>query len=197
MPMLVVTDDELALELARLTVQATPISNESHNNQSNSDQLPEKVIDIKHGRGLNRKEVPTEIRNLVAQLAITGESHKDIAKEFNVSQSSISAYSAGATSTARIANNKDDELVRHNKEVKNRISDVAAERLERALASITAEKLDEAKVRDAAGIAKDMSVIMKNMTDGPVSVGMNQQVILYQPRMKEEQDYEVIEVSSY
>src|SRR5215813_15375411 len=65
-------------------------------------ESPEEAVveDIKLGRPPGKKEVPPEIRELVAKSAINGEgTGEDIAKAFGVSESSVSAYKVGAHST--------------------------------------------------------------------------------------------------
>lgn len=190
--MMVVDDTAYEQELVRLGMAT---SSNDHSD-SNEQSLPvEKVVSIKHGRG-QKLETPHELRKLISSMALSGEPHKEISKEFGVSQSSVSAYKEGATSTATI-NDKDEELVKHNSKVKLDISGTAAHRLQLALGTITQDKLEAIKIRDAAGIAKDMSVIMRNMAEGNTNPGMTQQVIVYQPRMKEEDDYEILEVASH
>lgn len=152
------------------------------------------VIQIKHGRG-NAPEVPQEIRKLIASNSIhSGGNHKEIAEAFGVSTSSVSAYKNGATSVTTY-DKPNEELSRHVDKVRDTISTTARSRLMSALQSLTDEKIENTKARDAASIAKDMSVVVKNME--PVVQGNDSsvKVLIYQPRIKEESDFEVISIS--
>lgn len=192
MPMMVVDDNDFEVEMDRIG-----ISNKAPSNTNAEPVIIEKVVQIERGRG-NKSETPAELRKVIAQMALSGEPHKEIMDRFGVSQSSVSAYSAGATSTARIKDNPDAELVQYNNKVKNEITSDASIRLQMALGTITPEKLERARLRDASAVARDMSSIMKNMRDdNPNGTGINQQVIVYQPRAKQEDAYEVIEVHSH
>lgn len=168
-------------ELARLT---------------NSNQIENKVVDINRGRG-NKKEVPSEVRELIASEAIAGSSNKELADTFNVSESSVSAYKHGATSTASY-NNPDEKLEDSNKEVRQRIIGPAQTKLLAAIEAITPTKLEEAKVNVASAVARDMASVIKSMSPNNdvnnLTVNQNR-VVIYKPRMKEEDEYETIVVN--
>jgi hypothetical protein len=195
MPMMVVEDKDFEIEMERIGITE---KKNTDNAELPIEILPtEVVIPITRGRG-NKPETPAELRKVIAQMALEGEPHKEIMERFGVSQSSISAYSAGATSTARISNPvlQDKDLIESNRKVKVDINNSAAERLNMALGTITPEKLERAKLRDASSVARDMSAIMRNMRDDNGANPVNQQVIVYQPRARQEDTYEVIEVHS-
>jgi hypothetical protein len=197
MPMMVVDDNDFDIELKRIAGTSNKKDIDEPSFKLETPNILEVIRPIERGRG-HKPEVPSELRKLIAQSALNGEPHKEIMERFGVSQSSVSAYSAGATSTARIKDNPDAELSQHNDRLKTEISSDAAIRLQMALGTITPEKLERAKLRDAASVARDMSAIMKNMTrDKDSGNGINQQVIVYQPRSRQEDTYEVIEVHSH
>lgn len=147
--------------------------------------------EIKHGRG-DSLNLDDERRKEIATLALTsGLSTEEVAKLCGVSEQAVSAYKKGATSEATY-NKKDEVLAPHVDGIRNEISSVAKNKLLLAMEALTGEKIHSAKARDIAGIAKDMSAVMKNMTpDGPLI--QNNKVLIYQPRVKEEDDFDVIE----
>ena len=150
------------------------------------------VVDINRGRG-NTPELPSEIRKLISEESINGVPAKELSKLFHVSESAISAYKHDATSTSSY-HNPDNELKEHNDKVRNTITSNARGRLLAALDNITDDKLREVKVRDAAGIAKDMSAIIRNLEPVHTPGGqLNQQFIFYAPKTRSESDFEVIE----
>lgn len=149
------------------------------------------VVNIQRGRV--GKEVPVELKKLVASDSINGVSASELSKQFGISPSSISAYKNDATST-KTYHEPDAELKESNDKVRTDITNSARSKLLQALETITPEKLNDTKVRDAAGIAKDMSAIIKNLEpESHEKNQLNQQFIFYAPKTKQESDFEVIE----
>ena len=148
-------------------------------------------IEIKHGRG-NKSSTPEVIRELVASEAICHADVNELSETFNVSKSSISAYKNGATSTATY-HEPDKGLALANDKVRGNIVGKAQDKLTRALDSINFT--DDIKPQIASAIARDMSSIVKNLNPNPDILVQNNQVLVYKPRMKEEDSYEIINVS--
>jgi hypothetical protein len=65
-----------------------------------------------------------------------------------------------------------------------------------ALSKLTEDKLDIAKARDLAGIAKDMSSVMKNMetdnSNNPTEKA-GPTFIFYTPKVKAEENFDVVQ----
>lgn len=197
MPLGIITEDQLNKELGRLVPKVdVEIINKIDEaiKDSNFKRIePAKVVDIKRGRGMVL-EVPESLRALVAEEAIVYGHTQKIADQFGISKSSVDAYKNGATSTASY-NQPDNSLGESNKTIREAISDQARSRLSSALEQITDDKLIGCKVKDVASIAKDMSVIVKNMEpQGPVNQ-QNTQVIIYKPRMRDEDEFDIITVN--
>jgi len=156
-----------------------------------NDELDEEVIDIQRGRG-HKKETPEETRKEIASEAICGASVKSLIEEYGISQSSISAYKKGATSTTSY-HNPDEELKKSNGEVVDRITGRAQKKLLSAIDAI--EFGDSIKPQTAASIANQLSSVVKNLRPDPSAVTINQnKVVVFRPRMKEEDDFQTIEV---
>lgn len=181
---MLLTDNAFESELLRFNIKL--------NNNASHEQV--KVVDIKRGRPEGRLEVPDEIRKQIAHEAIVGTPVQEIVERFNTSPSSISAYKNGATSTTTYKE-PNESLVSANNEVKLNLTDSARSALRSALLQITPDKLSLAKVRDAAGIAKDMSAVMKNLEPTNPQQQNNVQVVIYKPRTKDEDAYDVITVN--
>src|SRR5262249_41709461 len=142
------------------------------------------------GRGANNN-TPDVVRKFVAEEAINGVPAKELTEAIKVSHSSISAYKNCATSCATY-NEPDKKLKNHVVNVKDRITRKATNRLNSALNALTPEKLEEVKARDLAGIAKDMSAIVRNMNpESEKGEEKNVQFIFFAPRMTEENDYDI------
>ena len=149
-------------------------------------------IEIKHGRG-PKEETPSNIRQFIASEAISGADVSTLSENFNISKSSISAYKNGATSTASY-HNEDKELIKALERTRSAIIGPAQEKLMAAIAAITPDKLSESKVNVASAVARDMSSINKNISPEVQGQSIQNNIMVFKPRMKEEDDYEVIQV---
>ncbi len=171
------------------------VTDESFESQLSDLKDPVKkstIVSIERGRG-NVKEVPSELRKLISEDALKGIKAKELNEAFGISESSVSAYKNGSTSTSSY-NEPDIELVKHNDKVREDIVTGARSKLLSALESITDEKLRDAKVRDAASVAKDMSAVIKNIEPQQnQSSQLNQQFIFMTPPPRGEESFEVIE----
>ena len=154
-----------------------------------------KVVTQKVGRG-PKVETPDSIRKLLGGEAVTNGHGAGLAlaRELGVSESSVSAYQNGATSTASM-DRPDPSLLEHVNEAKSNVTIKAREKLTLAIDAITADKLQGASPRVASGVAKDMSTVVKNMEPSSEGVGQNgTQFVFFVPPMKTEQQFKVIDV---
>lgn len=203
MPIGIVSDKDFQNELnsfgrtspgGRVTV---PTSNEIPLTEKN--EILEGVIVESPGRG--RKEgdnnVPDSLRALIGEEALVNgrESALQLAKDFGISPSSVSAYTNGATSTASY-NEPKPSIVSHINKARARATRKAAQTLNAALGAITQEKLDYLDADKLSGVAKDMSVIIKNLEpkgEAP-SDAKTPQFVIFAPSFKKEENYEYITV---
>jgi hypothetical protein len=173
------------------------------NNSAPKYSLPTLVIgqvidQAKPGRKEGDVNTPNIIRQIIGEEAIEGNRSGalDIAKRYGISASSVSAYSNGATSTASY-HTPNAELNNSLDNTKSRVVKRARNRMMMALNAITPEKLESAKVRDAASVAKDMSAIIRNI-EPPAPMVMNDngpKFVLYAPQFIKESSLPVIEVN--
>ncbi|SRR6266498_3644681 len=178
----IVSSDEFDLELAKLT---------PHHNQP----INTTVKQIEHGRAPGDNAVPQELRKIISEEANQGTPAAELTKVFDVSPSSISAYKHGATSTASY-NKPDDDLIHHRNDVRLKISTKATNKILLAMKHITEEKLANAKVRDLASVAKDMSVVARNMDGDQITQNQqNNQFIFYAPKSRDESEFDIIPVN--
>lgn len=190
MPVGLVSDDLLKEELDRL----------SGKNKSVSVKIPEIVEMDRPGRDKGDTNVPDSLRKIIGEEALLNgrQAALDLAKDFGVSASSVSAYAKGATSTASY-NEPSKSIISHINKTRERAIKRASKTLNAALGAITQEKLDYADASDLSGIAKDMSVIIKNLepkqvdeSDGDGKV--KQPFVIYAPTFRDERSFEVIQV---
>lgn len=149
---------------------------------------------INRGRGAGNVEVPDSLRNVIGDEAVTNgrQSAAELARQFGISQSSVSAYGVGATSTSSYADRPNGKVI---KEAKERIAKRARGKLMRALNKITDDKLESANAKDLAGIAKDMSAIVKTMEPDDRGVPQNNNgptFVFYAPQVRSEEQYAVV-----
>jgi hypothetical protein len=150
------------------------------------------------GRGIGNNEVPDGLRKIIGEESVINGRDKalELAADFGISPSAVSAYTKGATSTASI-NRPEITLQNYLTARKNRASKKALRNLNNALDHITDDKLSDIKAKDLASIAKDMSVVAKNMEpDNKDQGGSNTpKFVVYAPTIRDERTYETIVVS--
>jgi hypothetical protein len=155
-------------------------------------QRSSQVVTIQRGRG-NTRNVPESLRKIIGENAVEegSKATKVMTNAFGISDSSLSAYKHGANSTASY---NDPAFKPAIDKVRDKITRKARSRLIASLNAITPEKLSDEKPRDLAGIAKDMSAIIKNMEPDAEKDKIPQALIIFAPRMVTEEKFEVIDV---
>lgn len=157
------------------------------------------IVEKPHrGRSEGDNNVPDSLRQIIGEEAVINgrSSALQLARDFNISPSSVSAYTNGATST-KSYDTPSKSIISHINRSRARATKKAAYVMGRALSAITQEKLDYADARDLSGIAKDMSAIIKNLEppvagdnpDGPV-----QQFVIFAPQFRKEESFDVIDI---
>lgn len=154
------------------------------------------------GRGKGDIEVPNGLRKIIGEESvINGKSSAlELASSFGISKSSVSAYANGSTSTRTYNETEKNNLngiSDHINKSKERVMRRAQNKLMSALSYITEEKLADTKARELAGIAKDMSAVIKNF-EPEVQQNNNQNgptFVFYAPSFRKEEAYETIYVT--
>lgn len=187
MGMGIVSDEEFDTAL----VNSKVVPREESNSPSGIiNPLPTK------GRGEGNVEVPNGLRKIIGETSeIEGRSAGvELAKQFGISPSSVSAYAQGATGTADYHNPK-QEIVDHINKSKERISKKARAKLFLALKNITEEKLADAKPDILANVARNMSAIVKDM-EPDIPKNPNERVgptfVLYAPHFRKEEYFDTV-----
>lgn len=194
MAMGIVSDSDFDKELSRIS----PERNEESKSVKNP-VITGEVIDVSRGRGEGSTSVPDGLRKIIGEeSAINGrQSAIELASQFGLSPSSVSAYANGATSTASYDRTPNKPFVN---DAKIRVSKRARGKLMLALSKITGEKLDGTNARDLASIAKDMSAVVKVMEpETPKSPngdgeGKGPTFIIYSPQFRDERHFETVVV---
>jgi hypothetical protein len=190
MPMGIVSDKDFDSELSK--VSDSPIKREE-SKSGIASTITAEIVDVTRGRPIGSVEVPNTLRKVIGETSITDGRQQavDLAKQFGISPSSVSAYGVGATSTASYDETPNAGIIN---KTKDRISKRARNKLMLALKHITEDKLGETKARDLAGIAKDMSAVVKNMepdsAKAPTSNGPT--FVFYSPQLHKEEHYETV-----
>jgi hypothetical protein len=185
-PIGLVSDDLLREELERLN----PKKKESH----------PKVIDINSpGRKEGDVNVPDSLRAIIGEEALLNgrQAALNLAKDFGISPSSVSAYSKGATSTTTY-DTPSRSIISHINKSRQRAVKRAQRTLNSALEAITQDKLDYADPKDLASIAKDMTVVIKNLEPQQAEskdAATAPQFVIFAPQFRDERSFETITVS--
>jgi hypothetical protein len=149
---------------------------------------------INRGRGVGNVEVPDSLRRVIGETAVSDGRREalQLARGFGISDSSASAYGAGATSTASYQDTPNKPTIQS---AKDRIAKSARARLRDALRALTPAKIDEAKAVEISTIAKNMAAVVKQMEPekGNGEGGtQNNQFILYAPQFRKEEHFDVV-----
>ena len=193
MPIGIVSDDDLALELERL--------NKGKKKSEPIVQTPE-IVDIPtKGRNEGDVNVPESLRKIIGETALLDgrQSALQLAEQFGLSKSSVSAYTKGATSTTTY-NEPNKEIISHINKARQRAIKKASRTLNGALEAISQDKLDQTDAKDLSVIAKNMSGIIKDLepkeTSDPSSQSSNQpQFVIFAPQFRDERSFESIVVN--
>jgi len=192
MPIGLVSDELLERELANLNGSGS----------INTNQSEVQVIDIpSRGRASGDNNVPDSLRKIIGEDAVINgrQSALNLASSFGISPSSASAYARGATSTTTY-NTPSKSIIGHINKSRARAIKKAGRTLDQALGAITQEKLDYTDAKDLSGIAKDMSVIIKNLeppSENESSEGKNSgpQFVIFAPQFRKEESFDIINVN--
>lgn len=160
---------------------------------------PEIVEIIKPGRKSGDVDVPDSLRQVIGEEAVINgrSSALQLASQFGISPSSVSAYAVGATSTTSY-DTPSKSIISHINKSRERAIKRASKTLNSALSSITQEKLDYADADKLSGIAKDMSVIIKNLepkVESPSESNNQPQFVIFAPSFRKEETFETIVVN--
>jgi len=180
MPIGIVTDDEFNAELEKLSGR-----NESRRNESHPQ-----------GRTSEDPNTPESLRKIIGETSVIDgrKAALTLASQFGISPSSVSAYAKGATSTASY-NSPVSSIISHINKSRRRAIKKASTTLNSALSAITQDKLDYSDAKDLSGIAKDMSVIIKNLeppAETTSSTANPPQFVIYAPQFKQENNFDTI-----
>ncbi len=188
-----VSDEEFEREMRSHSAKKP---RESHPIESHT---PEIVNTPTRGRTDGDRNVPDSLRKIIGEESVINgrQSALALAEQFGISPSSVSAYAKGATSTTTY-NEPKPSIMQHLAKSRERAVKRASSTLNSALSAITQEKLDYADVKDLSGIAKDMSVIIKNLEPQSVQpdseAGKAPQFVIYAPQFKQESAFDFIDV---
>lgn len=175
------------------------VSDEEFESELSDSPEPRASIELlKVGRG-PKAATPKSLRKIIADTAV--EEGNGAALELvnqlggSISQSSISAYKKGATSTATY-NQPEEELLGHVNNTRDKIGEQARIACLAAIDEITPDRMGGEKLKDLAVIAKDMAAVSKSMEHGD-GVGSDKVVFtFYKVPMKKEEDFPIIDVEN-
>jgi len=154
------------------------------------------VIDSPNkGRGNGSVEVPNALRKVIGEEAILNgrAAAIDLANSFGLKPSSVSAYTVGATSTATIDERPNEP---HLKDIRGKITGKALNTLRKAIKHITEDKLEATNAKELAGIAKDMSAVVRTMepdsSKNPTNVNNGPTFVFYSPQQRKEDSFDIV-----
>lgn len=163
-------------------------------------EIPIGVIKQKEyngGRPLGSSDVPDTIRKIIGDTAVESgrQDALEVAGFFGVSNSSVSAYANGATSTATY-NKPKASLSKHINVTKERITKRAVNRLNKTFDALTDDKFSEASGPELATMAKSFAAIVKDMSPAEERQnGPQVQFVIHTPPIAREEKFATIVVN--
>jgi hypothetical protein len=194
----IVSDEDFLKELNHITPSRIRVPSPVHTPEVLEKETPSTTPT--RGRGIGSVGVPESLQKIIGEESVINgrASALELAAQFGISASSVSAYSKGATSTATI-NTPKPAILEHINKSRRRSIKRASEVLNSALSAITQDKLDYTDARDLSGIAKDMSAIIKNLeppSDAMSALeGRGPQFVVYAPTFRDERSFDTITVT--
>lgn len=160
------------------------------------DVVTGEVLRIERGRGENNNEVPESLRAVIGETVILEgrQAGLELAKSFGVSDSSVSAYTSGKTSTSSPVPEK--KLKNHLELIRKNATKRAGRKLLAALDHITDEKMAEAPAGVLAGMAKCLSGVIRDMEPEVIQNNNESGVkfVVFAPQLVQENKFEVVTV---
>ena len=199
MPMGVVSDEEFERQVANttnsLSIPPQDDTTQEHGIPPAKWDSVDLVVDQPiRGRKEGDNNVPSSLRSLIAGThAIEGRpAALELAREFGISPSSVSAYAKGATSTKSYDKPKED-ILQFIKQRRAKVTKKALRVMTQSLDHITDEALANTKPEDLSKIAKDMSAIIGHMSENNQNnVGNQVNFVLFAPPVKSEDSFDII-----
>lgn len=148
------------------------------------------------GRNTGDNNVPAPLRALISETSqLDGRAEGlELAKQFGISPSSVSAYTREVNSTNQFNSVQKPEIKNHVDRIKKNISRKARTVLKNALDEITEDKLKDSKATELASVAKSMSSIITEMEPSTDREDRNvPQIVIYAPSIRTEQSFEFFE----
>ena len=147
-------------------------------------------------RASNVKKLDDNTKLLVGALAQIVP-HAQVGREFGLNQHRVGQIANGKVDGDREKGYfKDKDFAAKLEDIKSSVTERALNKVMDTLGLVTNEKLEKIPVQEIATVAKDISVIVRNVTGNDVSRPNVAQVILFAPNTRKEESYESIEVEA-
>jgi adenine C2-methylase RlmN of 23S rRNA A2503 and tRNA A37 len=133
------------------------------------------------------KEVKEEI---MVDLAVSGETHKEISKNYGVTRECVSRIAEGN----RIDGVNKERVERKVAETLAAGRDLALDKLMKSLNLISDDKLDKLTAKDLSTVTSNLSNTVSRLSPKETAQPNQVQVIIHAPVQKTEKDYQVVEI---
>jgi hypothetical protein len=199
MPIGIVSDDDFLKEVGSTKGGLTRPAQTGRTVPSGQVITGEIIDKPTSGRKEGDTNIPDSIRAMIGEEALLNgrESALKLAADFGISPSSVAAYTNGATSTASY-DKPSPTITSVISAARSRAIKRASKTLNGALNSITQEKLDNLDADKLSGVAKDMSVIIKNLEpknpESDPTAKTGPQFVIFAPQFRDERSYDKITV---
>ena len=150
------------------------------------------------GRNKDVLNIPQSLRKIVAETTFMEGAKRanDLLNGLGVNglhQPTLSKLANGVTTFGKETKNSKD-ITNHLNNRKTKISNRALNKINLALANMSAEKFEELEMRELSAIAKDMAEVAKKMEPSKSEEDKKEPVqwVVYAPQIKQENHYEQV-----
>ena len=154
-----------------------------------ADNVLHKDTRVKREKSPN---VPEPLRDTLGTLALVpGNKQKNIAKEFELSESAISQYKTGRVGGLPATSERKTKV----QDRIDYIKDQALDKLMSVLGLLGPDKLVNLDASDLGKLSVDMSKVVRSLTNQETSLNLNApSIVIYSPESKDEAKYKVLDV---
>jgi len=148
-------------------------------------------------RGDNYRKLGEETKLLIGTLA-KFDSRQNVAEAFGITPNTVSNISSGCVDSDREKGHfKDPEFIKKLSDIRESVAEKALGKVMDVLQLVTDEKLSKKDVTDVATIAKDLSVVVRNVSgDNGANRPNIAQVVLFAPNQRRESSYDTMTIEA-
>lgn len=156
--------------------------------EAETSEPVEAEVEVVEDLGPRAKMDDQERYNVIMAAIASGRTQAEIAREFGLSESTVSRLVRGERGSPELQHRVDEKV--------HKISDAAIDRVLAAVNVITDDKLAKSSPKEAASVAKDLTTVIEKISNRHKKDNSGTKVIIVRPQLGEIDDYEVVQIQA-